>query len=68
MAHSWRIWGNGGLFAIHGWFQNRELGRYRAFVTDPDHAVVLRWPQVTVVVSPGEPARFVQVLQARTRQ
>jgi hypothetical protein len=66
MAWSWRTWGNGGLFAIHGWFRNHQLGRYRAFVTDPDHAVVLRWPQETVVVSPGEPERFVRALQAYT--
>jgi Bacterial PH domain len=63
MAWSWRTWGNGGLFAIHGWFSNGQLGRYRAFVTDPDRAVVLRFTDSTVVVSPDDPARLVHALQ-----
>jgi hypothetical protein len=62
MAWSWRIWGNGGVFAIHGWFSNGQLGRYRAFVTDPDRSVVLRWPETTVVISPGDPDRFVRAI------
>ncbi len=55
MRRSLRVFGNGGLFAIAGVFQNRELGRYRAFVTDPKRAVVLRLASRTVVVSPADP-------------
>ncbi len=59
---SLRLFGNGGLFAYHGWFWNRRLGRYRLFATDPHRAVVLRFARRTIVVSPGEPAAFVRAL------
>ncbi|NIR31293.1 MAG: hypothetical protein GWN84_18695, partial [Gammaproteobacteria bacterium] len=41
MRWSLRLFGNGGCFAITGWFRSRSLGRYRAFVMDPRRAVVL---------------------------
>lgn len=59
-----KLMGNGGLFAFCGWFRNASLGRYRAFVTDWQRAVVLRAGEVTVVVSPADPAGFVRDLQA----
>jgi hypothetical protein len=62
MAHSIRLFGNGGLFGVVGWFKNRVLGRYRAWVTDPRHTVVLRYTDRTVVVSPSPPERFVESL------
>ncbi len=65
MRRSIRIFGNGGLFAISGLFRNRALGNYRAFVTRPDHAVVLRTPSRVVVVSPAEPRAFLHALSAR---
>jgi hypothetical protein len=63
MARSLRLFGNGGLFGVTGWFRNRTLGRYRAFVTDPANAVVLRWPARVVVVTPDPPAAFVRAVQ-----
>jgi len=42
MRRSLRLFGNGGLFSITGVFRNATLGTYRAFVTDPRQAVVLR--------------------------
>ena len=66
MARSWRIWGNGGLFAISGYFSNAALGRYRAFVTDFKRTVVLDTPRGIVVVSPDRPDDFVRALE-RTR-
>jgi hypothetical protein len=65
MAWAWRVWGNGGVFAVHGWFRNSRLGPFRAFVTDTDRTVVLRFADQTVVVSPGDPDRFVQVLSVQ---
>ena len=62
MARSLRIFGNGGLFSVCGRFRNRELGHYRAFVTDPKNAVVLRFDEETIVISPGKPEEFVQAL------
>ena len=64
MSRSTRIFGNGGLFGISGWFYSRALGRYRAFVTDPSRAVVMRMHSGAVVVSPGDPGRFIQALRA----
>lgn len=60
---SLRTFGNGGLFCFAGWFRNRRLGTYRMFATDPSRAVVLRFSQRTVVVTPGDPDNFVKQLQ-----
>jgi hypothetical protein len=60
MEGSWRVWGNGGMFAITGRFSGSGLGRYVAFVTDPARTVVLETPRGTVVVSPDDPAAFVE--------
>jgi len=65
MARSLRTFGNGGLFSVCGHFKNRELGHYRAFVTDPKNAVVLRFGEKTVVVSPERPEAFVAALDDR---
>ncbi|HXI69662.1 MAG TPA: PH domain-containing protein [Verrucomicrobiae bacterium] len=59
MRRSIRLCGNGGLFSITGWYRNRALGNYRAFVTDLTQTVVLRFPKKTIVVSPENPERFV---------
>lgn len=62
MNGSVRLFGNGGLFSFTGLFRSRSLGSYRAYVTDPRRAVVLRFPARTVVVSPADPRDFVQAL------
>jgi hypothetical protein len=63
MRGSVRTFGNGGLFGATGWFWNRKLRTYRAFVTDPGRAVVLRYPTRRIVISPSDPERFVAELQ-----
>ena len=68
MARSWRIWGNGGLFAISGHFSNAALGRYRAFVTDFTRTVVVKTPHGTIVVSPDRPAVFVAAVEEAGRR
>lgn len=60
MKRSLRVWGNGGLFSFSGLFRNAALGRYRAFVTDPARAVVLKRGRGTVVVSPADPEGFLR--------
>jgi hypothetical protein len=67
MARSWRIWGNGGIFAISGHFSNAALGRYRAFVTDFKRTVVLDTPRGIVVVSPDQPEAFVVAVEHAAR-
>jgi Bacterial PH domain len=59
MNKSLRTCGNGGGFSFTGWYWSKSLGFYRAFVTDLNRTVVLRFENRTVVVSPGEPEDFV---------
>jgi hypothetical protein len=55
-----RVFGNGGLFAITGWFWNRRIGRFRAYATDPSRAVLLRYQDgKNVMVTPGDVQHFI---------
>jgi hypothetical protein len=54
-----RVFGNGGLFSISGRFWNRKLGWYRAFATDASRAVVLRYADRTIVITPHDPQQFI---------
>ena len=62
MQGSIRTFGNGGAFSFSGFYYNKRLGSYRAFVTDPRRAVVLRYATRRVVLSPGMPEEFVHEL------
>ncbi len=62
MRGSLRTFGNGGAFSFSGFYYNKRLGSYRAFVTDPRRSVVLRYAARRVVLSPGAPEDFVQEL------
>lgn len=62
MRRSLRTFGNGGGFSITGWYDNKRLGSYRAFVTDQHRTVVLRYPNRRVVLSPESPEAFVRAL------
>jgi len=64
MRGSIRTFGNGGMFSFSGFFRNKALGAYRAFVTDLNRTVVLRFPSRTVVVSPSAPEEFVHDIGA----
>jgi hypothetical protein len=64
MQGSLRLFGNGGLLSYSGYFWNRKIGRYRAFATDPSRAVVMRYADRTVVITPDDPQRF--IVRART--
>lgn len=59
MQGSHRTFANGGLFAFAGNFHARDLGAYRAYVTDGMKAVVLKFTDKTIVVSPDEPEEFI---------
>ncbi len=65
MRSSLRTFGNGGLFSFTGFFRNKGLGAYQAFVTDPNQTVVLRFSNRTVVVSPAAPEEFVRDISVR---
>jgi PH (Pleckstrin Homology) domain-containing protein len=57
-----RTFGNGGFFSFTGYFRNQKLGPYRAFMTDRRRAVVLRFLDRVIVVSPDRPEDFVNVI------
>ena len=65
MHRSIRTFGNGGLFSFSGFYRNKTLGAYRAFVTDPHQTVVLRYSGRTVVVSPSTPEEFAHDLGSK---
>jgi hypothetical protein len=54
--------GNGGFFSCTGWRYSPGLGFYRVFVTDHRQAVVVRYPNRTVAISPAAPEEFVHDL------
>ncbi|MGA2281433.1 MAG: PH domain-containing protein [Verrucomicrobiota bacterium] len=62
MRWSIRTCGNGGLFSATGFYWNKSLGSYRAYVMNPRRAVVLKFERRTVVVSPDAPEEFVREL------
>jgi len=63
MNKSLRTCGNGGGFSFTGWYWCKSLGFYRAFVTDLNRTVVLRFVHRTVVLSPNQPEDFVSALE-----
>ena len=54
-----RVTGNDGFFSITGRFWNRTLGWHRAFATDLSRAVVLRYADRTIVITPHDPQHFI---------
>src|SRR5580692_11186221 len=54
-----RRFGNSGAGSIRGKFASKRLGNFDAFITDPENAVVLRWPGRVVAVSPADPEFFI---------
>jgi hypothetical protein len=54
-----RLFGNGGHFVYAGWFWNKRLRTYRAWVNDHDRAVLLEFPDRRLVISPHDPQAFV---------
>jgi hypothetical protein len=57
---SLRLFGNGGLFGISGWFWSRRIGRFRAYATDPERAVLLRYRDGRkVLVTPHDVQHFI---------
>ncbi len=58
-----RTLGNGGLFSFSGKFRNKNLGNYRAFLTDQQKAVVLTFPDRKIVISPENPQDFERQLK-----
>ena len=68
MRGSIRTFGNGGCYSFSGFYWNKVLGAYRAYVTDPARTVVLQYrSKRTVLLSPAAPDDFIRDLQLPTR-
>mgnify|MGYP006280510117 FL=1 len=65
MTGAIRTWGNGGLYSFSGRYRSGRLGSFRAFVNDYHNCVVIKTVSGTVVVSPGNPELFVEVLEKK---
>lgn len=55
--------GSAGFLGYLGWFRSRALGAFRAWVTDPDRSVLLRFPDRQIVVSPDDRAAFISAIE-----
>lgn len=62
-----RTFGNGGFYSFSGWYWNKQIGSFRAFITDRSRCVVLRFKNKTILVSPDAPEDFVKALELPTR-
>jgi len=60
LRYAVRLFGNNGLYAITGWYWNRRLGRFRAYATDGERVVLLRYADgKRIVVTPGDVQHFI---------
>jgi len=48
-----------GVFSFTGRYWSVKLGWFRALATDPSRAVVLRYANRTIVISPHDPQQFI---------
>jgi PH (Pleckstrin Homology) domain-containing protein len=64
LSQARRRCGNSGLGCIRGNFKSKRLGKFEAFLTDPENAVVLTWPDKVVAVSPADPEFFIYSARA----
>jgi len=63
MRGAWKVRGNHGMGTVSGRFRSKRLGRFDAYLSDREHAVVLRWPDRCVVISPEQHAYFIEAVR-----
>jgi Bacterial PH domain len=61
---AFRVRGNGGIGAIQGRYWSRRIGKFDAFLTGTENAVVLRWPDHVVAVSPADTEFFIHCVRS----
>ena len=62
-----RLMGNGGLGAIRGRFWSKRIGKFEAFMTGTENAVVVRWPDRVVAVSPSDTEFFISCVRSAAK-
>lgn len=65
LCHSFRTCGNGGLYSFTGYYWNRQLGHFRAYVTDLNRTVIVHMKNRTAVLSPDDPEAFARAVTTR---
>lgn len=61
LRSSIRLWGNGGVFGIYGFFKNKVLGKYQAYFADFDNLVLIRKRDgKNLVISPFNSDFFIE--------
>jgi hypothetical protein len=55
---------SGKLSSIQGTFKSKKTGKFYAFLTGTENAVVLRWPDKAVAVSPADPEFFIYMVRS----
>ncbi len=63
MEKSIRTFGNGGMFSFTGYYRNKKLGSYRAFVTNPKLSVILKFSNRTILITPNNPVDFTNTIK-----
>ncbi|WP_395744334.1 PH domain-containing protein [Prosthecobacter sp.] len=58
LCHSVRTCGNGGLYSFTGYYWSKQLGHFRAYVTDLNRTVIVHMKDRTAVLSPDDPEGF----------
>ena len=62
---AWRMFGNGGLYSITGWYHQKSLGTFRALATRFSDAVILTFSdRKPIVVTPDDPGGFVEAVNS----
>ena len=62
-----KLWGNGGCFAITGIYWNKIYGKFRAYVTSTkaNDLVLLETKNTKIIISPKQPAEFVETWNSK---
>ncbi|HEY5079215.1 MAG TPA: PH domain-containing protein, partial [Opitutaceae bacterium] len=55
---------SGKLASIQGTFKSKKLGKFYAFLTGTENAVVIRWPDKSVAVSPADTEFFIYMVRS----
>jgi hypothetical protein len=61
---AWRLFGSGGFLGFYGWYENRTLGDFWAYVgNDQDSVLITRMNGDKIVISPWPPDAFLKAVQ-----
>lgn len=64
LSSSFRTCGNGGLYSFTGFYWSKQLGHFRAYVTDLNRTVIVRMKNRTAVLSPEDPEAFARTVES----